>query len=348
MYFFMNSDRIQIVFFGILLFGALALSYAILSPYLSPLFLSLVLYIVWKPVHHRVSRVFGKHESLSALVSLLCVIVTILLPFIFFGTLLSEDARNLYNDISQSGSSATSVEKLSDLLHGKGADFLSKLGVDIAGYATAGLNALVKNANVVFSGTVRIVFGFFVMLIALFYLFRDGGKLRATVFRLSPLANTYDADIFNKIEHAVGSVVKGSLLIALAQGVMAIVGMLLFGVPNAVLWGSLAAVVAIIPNIGTSLVLIPAVIYLYLGGHIGAAVGLAIWSAIIVGLIDNVLRMFVIKTGVHIHPFIIFLSVVGGISFFGPVGLIAGPIVVSLVYALFDIYPSVMKGTLSS
>lgn len=338
-----SDHRIQLTFLSVLLVGVSLLVFGIFQPYLGPMFLALVIYIVWKPIHVALFNFLGRRKSFSAAISLLLVIVTIFLPFVLFGVLLSEDARNLYNKVSQTGGAALSVTEFTDLFRGKSSDFLATIGIDITSYASEGLRKLVENANVLFSGTLRIVFGFFLMLIALFYLFRDGDQLRKIIFYLSPLPNEYDTDIFNKVEHAVGSVVKGSLLISLAQGVLAGVGFTIFGVPNAVLWGSLAVVTSIIPYLGTAIILIPAILYLYLGGHIGAAIGLSIWGVLAVGLADNFLRMF-IKTGVPIHPFIIFLSVVGGISFFGPVGLIAGPVVISLAYALFNIAPSIFKG----
>ena len=104
------------------------------------------------------------------------------------------------------------------------------------------------------------------------------------------------------------------------------------------LWGGAAAIASLVPNIGTALVLAPAIGFLYFGGEVGRAVGLAIWGVLAVGMIDNFLGPILINRGVRIHPLLILLSVIGGLGLFGPVGFLLGPLVVSLLFALLDIH----------
>lgn len=154
----------------------------------------------------------------------------------------------------------------------------------------------------------------------------------------SPLQDSDDKMIFGKLERAIDSVVKGKLLIALIQGALTAFGFLMFGVPNAALWGMVAAVSALIPAIGTALVIAPAVAFLFLNGAVGGAVGLVVWGVGVVSIIDNVLGPKLMGRGLQLHSFVILLSVLGGIAFFGPVGFILGPLTVSLLFALMDIY----------
>jgi predicted PurR-regulated permease PerM len=93
-----------------------------------------------------------------------------------------------------------------------------------------------------------------------------------------------------------------------------------------------------VPSVGTGLVAIPAILYLFAIGHAGAAIGLAIWSALLVGTIDNLLNPIVVGKNINVPPLLILFSVLGGISLLGPVGILIGPLTVSLLYALVSLY----------
>ena len=185
--------------------------------------------------------------------------------------------------------------------------------------------------------------GIFIFLIALYYLFKDGHKLKTAVVALSPLQDIHDETIFDKLVLAINSVIKGSLAVAFIQGILTAVGLAIFGVPNAVLWSSVAAITALIPGIGTALVLLPAILYLYFSGQTLFAVGLLLWGMTAVGLVDNFLGPKLVERGMRLHPFLILLSILGGISFFGPLGFLLGPLVLSLLFALLEIYFAIRK-----
>jgi predicted PurR-regulated permease PerM len=155
---------------------------------------------------------------------------------------------------------------------------------------------------------------------------------------MSPLLDMYDERIFTKVDTAIHSIVRGSLVIGLIQGILTGVGFWVAGIPNPALWGSVAAIAAFIPGVGTSLVLGPGIIYLFITGSTVAAVGLLAWAVFAVGLIDNFLSAHLVQRGVAVHPFIILLSVLGGLAFFGPIGFILGPLVIAFLIALLDIY----------
>ena len=178
------------------------------------------------------------------------------------------------------------------------------------------------------------------MLFALFYLLRDGRKLKNDIVMLSPLADNYDEKIFLKLRQAIRSIVLGSLVVGLVQGILTGIGFYLFGVPNPALWGSFAVIAALIPGIGTSLVIVPGIIYLFFVTSHLQALGMFIWGLVAVGLVDNFLGPMLVNRGVRVHPFLILLSVIGGLAYFGPIGFIAGPLVVALLVALLEIYKS--------
>lgn len=182
------------------------------------------------------------------------------------------------------------------------------------------------------------IVGIFIFLISLYFLFKDGHKLKKAVIALSPLQDIHDEAIFNKISLAINSVIKGNLAVALIQGTLTAIGFAIFGIPNATLWGSVATITALIPGIGTTLVLFPAILYLLLTEKMLFAIGLLLWGVLVVGLADNVLRPKLVEQGIRLHPFLILLSIFGGLSFFGPLGFLLGPLVLSLLFALLEIY----------
>ncbi len=137
---------------------------------------------------------------------------------------------------------------------------------------------------------------------------------------------------------AVNSAVIGTLLVAVIQGVLMGFGLWIFNVPNGALWGVVAAVLSFIPTFGTALVSVPAVIFLFMTGDTTSAVGLLVWAVVIVGLVDNFLGPLVVGRKVNIPSILILFSVLGGVSMLGPVGILVGPLTVSLLYSLISIY----------
>jgi predicted PurR-regulated permease PerM len=166
--------------------------------------------------------------------------------------------------------------------------------------------------------------------------------IRKKIIEVSPFPRSQDEEIFTKLRMAIVSVVKGSMFVALIQGILTGLGFYIFGIPSALLWGGVAVIAALVPTVGTSLVIFPGVAYLFFIGSTWPAVGLMVWGIICVGLIDNILGPRLVGRGIKIHPLLILLSALGGIGFFGAVGFLLGPIALSFLFALFDIYQSII------
>jgi predicted PurR-regulated permease PerM len=212
---------------------------------------------------------------------------------------------------------------------------------------TKGLEWVFSNIDVVFGGASKIALHVFIMFLALFYFLRDGRELRRQIISISPLMDEQDDRVLKKLEIAVYSIFAGSLAVAIIQGILTGIGFYIFGVPSPTLWGATASISALIPGVGTSLVLGPGILYLFLIGSKTQAIGLLVWSIFAVGLIDNFLQPSLVNRGVKIHPFLILVSVLGGLSFFGIVGFVLGPIILAFLFALLEIYKSGQKPTIS-
>lgn len=339
----LHNNKLQHYFFLILFLIVAGIMLFIFKPFIAPLVLAISFAVVFYPLYAYFLRRLKGRKTIASLCTLLVIIILVLLPLAILGSLLFSEAVGLYDSITERGGGAgvftTLISNLESFLQG----FFPELTLDIASYAQAGLQWIVGNFGAVFTRFLTVGLDLFIMLVALFYLFKDGDTLRKHYIELSPLVNEYDEQIFKKLAIAINSVIKGSLVIAVIQGVLAGLGMLIFGVPSPIIWGSTAMIAGLIPGIGTALVIIPAVLYLVFTGSAGAAIGLAIWGVVVVGLVDNFLAPNLINRGIKIHPMLILISVLGGIILFGPIGFLLGPLVLALFFALLDIYPLMVK-----
>ena len=139
---------------------------------------------------------------------------------------------------------------------------------------------------------------------------------------------------------------KGTLLIGLLQGGLAGLAFFVVGIPNAVFWAAIMAVLSIIPSVGSALVWVPAAIILMANGQVGGGIGLIIFCGVLVGSLDNLLRPILVGKDTKLHELMIFLSTLGGIFMFGVVGLFIGPIIASLFVTIWEMYGVAFKDVL--
>ncbi len=334
----MKTKTLEVGFFIILIIGVLLLTFFIFQPYMSALFLAIVFAILFDPVYKFfVKRINLKSKkTIASLVTVLIMVSTILVPLIFFGSLIFQEAGVLMNN-------GTTVLLGNKALALK--DYVENIipvSIDVVGYAKSGLNAVMNNIGGIFAGFLQTMLNLFLVVIALFFFLKDGKEFKHRLVVLSPLSDNYDEDILEKVRVAINSVVRGAIIIAFIQGILTAVGFLIFGIPNPALWGGVTVIASLIPVLGSPIVIIPAVVYLFMSGSAVMAIGLLVWGVVVVGLVDNFLRPILIEQGVKVHPFLILLSVFGGIAYLGPIGFLAGPVVLSLLVALFEIYPIIL------
>ncbi len=325
------------------LFLCLAVSlivvYYIFRPFLASLVLASIFAFIFQPVFRKLLTITKNRESLSALITTFIAIIIAIVPMAILGTLVLKELTELYQTLikGENGGLISTIRLAAENLR----NILPvNFDLDINQYAKQGLESLILNLGDIFSSFAKILINTLVFLISFFFLLKDGGRLKNYFVILSPLDDKDDEMIVKRLESAVLATVKGSLTIGLIQGALSGIGFALFGVPNPALWGSTAAIAALIPGVGTSLILVPAIFYLLLTGHTLAGLGLLAWGLTAVGLIDNLLGPKLIGRGMHLHPLIVFLAVLGGLSFFGPLGFLLGPLAISLCLALIDIYLS--------
>jgi predicted PurR-regulated permease PerM len=340
----MDSRSSETWFFVVILALAIFVSWLILAPYLGVLILAGTLAYLFQPLYKKFASGL-RYESLAAFLIIIIVVLIIFAPLAFFGVRIFDEAAGLYTSITAHGgfnfgtTLGAFIKK--DFPSFPTADFAA---LNFNAYAQQGLNWLLQNFGVLFSGVAQIFFTAFLSLLGLFYFLKDGARLEKWLVGTLPLSPKYTEEIIDEMEAVASSVIKGTLLVAVIQGIVLGIGMFIFHIPDPTFWGALAIPVSVIPILGTWLVAIPAVGYLFFTGHTIAAAGLAIWSIVFVNLIYNLLTPRFIRRGLNLHPYLILLSVLGGIGLFGPIGFLIGPLILALLFALLKIYPRLVAG----
>jgi predicted PurR-regulated permease PerM len=197
-----------------------------------------------------------------------------------------------------------------------------------------------ENVGTVFSSSTQLILNTFIFFLCLYYLLVNREQLYKEALLLSPLDNAVDEKLVKRIVGTVRGVVFGVLIVAIIQGVVAGIGMTIFGVPGSLIWGALAGIAGLIPLLGTAIVLIPAILFLFFTGATMSAFGLLIWSVLLVSTIDNLIGPYLIGGKAHLNSFLVLISVLGGLAAFGSVGAIAGPSILAALLGLLELYKS--------
>lgn len=326
--------RYKTVFFSMVFVCFAILSALIFWPFLTPLALAGIVSILVYPVYKKILKTI-KSDSVASLVTIALLVILILAPLAIITNQIISEAQNLYSSVTSGDS--ISVDFITTKIEVAVQKYVPDFKFNTREYLSSFASWIVDRLGGIFSGTLDLVVKFALSIVALFYFLRDGDQFKKQIIALSPLSDDKDKFISDSLKASINSVLMGSLAVALVQGVLSGIGFALFNVPNATLWGTVAGVAALVPGIGTALVWIPAVIYLFFYGSTGIWIAQLVWSVVLVGLIDNFLAPFIINKGVNIHPLLILFSILGGLQFFGAEGFLLGPIVVGLLFALIRI-----------
>ena len=334
----MSLNRVvEYVFFFLLLLGVGFFVWRVLSPFVSALALSIIIVTICYPLYERLIKIVYKNsESLAAALATLIVVVVVILPILFISSIFVKELVGLYQTLGtgQEVAFESYLLNFESLIQAYLPDFEFNFTEQIKQSAAW----LLGNVSSIFAGTVSTIFVVFISLIGSFYFFRDGKEFVKLAIKLSPLPDKHDDVIFSRLARAIRSVATGVLLVSLIQGVLAAIGFAIFGIPKEVLWGAVGGILSMIPGVGTLAIMVPGIIYLFFVSTVGNAVGLLIWSILTIIVVDNMIGPNLMNRGNNLHPFIMLTSVMGGISTFGPIGFIVGPVILTLFMVLLEVY----------
>jgi predicted PurR-regulated permease PerM len=323
-------------FFFILFLLVTILCVLIYRPFFIEIVLGASLAVVFYPIYFWIKRKIAFDKSwLAALITTISFIVVIGVPLFFIGSQVVKEAQGIYYSLSQGGGASKYIDSINTGL----SNLLPDIGnFDLKASVGQVLTSFTGSISSIFASTLHTLLSFFLILISFFYFLKDGNRWVKYLVKISPLADKDDNKIVKMLDNAISGIMEGYLFIAMLQGSLLTIGLWIFGVPNPVLWGVLAGMASVIPTVGTTIVAGPAVIYLWVSGSTEAAIGLAIWSSTLVGMIDNLLNPIVLGKKVSLPPLVILFAVLGGVTLIGPAGIIIGPLSVSLLYTLLLIY----------
>ncbi len=325
-----------VFFFGLM--GVVGyLLWQMMAPFVTALALSAVIVTICYPAYTRIlDRMPRRNETLAALISVLMVLVIVVIPLFWITSMLVSEALSIYRIIGAGNQYSVSevVYNFEDTV----TSFIPGLQLDLIAYAQQGAQWFAGNLGAIFVGTASTIFSFFIAIIGCFYFFRDGRRFTDALVRISPLADMEDGLILKRMASAVRGVATGTVLVAIIQGVSSAIGFSIFDFERAVLLGTVVAITALVPGIGPSVVFIPAAIYSFFVGDYVSGVGLVVWFLVAVSLLDNILGPYLMSRAHPMHPFLVLLSVLGGLVLFGPIGFIVGPVITSVFIVLLEIY----------
>jgi predicted PurR-regulated permease PerM len=346
----MKKEQLFNLLFLAVVFLAFYLLYRILAPYLVTLAWATILTILLHPLFKRLTKAFKQQRGVAAITMTIIVIVVIIIPSGFLLNLIAREVLDIYNyseAFVREGKHIAFFEGMKKVslfqriwevldrnfdmsqvnLNTLLLENLRKLSVYVAGQASKFIRSLSTG-----------IFKFFLMTVALFFLFRDGEQLMEKIKALIPFSTTEREKILKRIVDMIHATIYGGVVVALVQGGLGGLGFLMVGLPSPLFWGTVMAFLSFVPIVGTALVWFPAVVILFAQGAYLKGVVLLVWGMIIVSLSDNFLRPILIGGRTQVHILLLFFGILGGLRVFGFLGLIAGPLVITICLALIDIY----------
>ncbi|MBF0468273.1 MAG: AI-2E family transporter [Desulfamplus sp.] len=343
-----TSERAVFLFF-IFLF---CISFFLIGHLFVPFYATIVLGLVTTGVFRPFYRMFLKKisPSLSSLLTCVIIFFVMFVPVVFFVGILSKEAYDLYlmgknavlgNQLRQILENTHALEKLNNFMATLGFDFVfswEELIQPVSELSRIVGLVLFQQASFVASNVFKIVFYFCLMLIFVYYLLIDGNRLVAYIYDLSPLPNEHNEKIFIKFKEMAGAVLVGNGLAGLIQGVIGGGIFFLFHLNSPFLWGVIMGFLAFLPIVGVGAVLIPTAIFLILKQKIAQGIFLLFFYAILSWSVEYIFKPKVVGDRVKMHPLIVFFGILGGLQVYGILGIIYGPLIVTLFVTLAEIY----------
>jgi len=318
---------------AILIVAALLVALVFL-PELDAIVLGVSVAILFQPWYVEIKKALRGRSGPAAAIVVLLAIVIILIPVVFFGFQMFAEAQGLYFQVASTGG-VPAIGWLRGELH----QLFPSLNVDFTPYVQQVLGFLINDIGPIFSGVVQVAGTILLSFFALYYFLKDGTVLRKAIVSHGPLPEAHAEELLSRLHERAGTVIRGALAMSFLYGILTGIGFFVFGLPSAILWGAVTMVASFIPGIGVFLVAVPGIISIYLGGNVIGAVGLTAWVFVMSTTIELYLRPRLLSGKEKIHPMLMLFAVLGGLSFFGPIGLLLGPLALSLLLALLESYP---------
>lgn len=322
------------------------LSYQIIRPFLDAIAWAGILAVVFTPLHQRVRRTL-KHESLSAVASTAITTLVAIVPLVLLSIAIAREAAQAYGkmtaNINNGADLATTISQTPVI--GTAwpwlQEHLKQWNIELNSVAGDALRRGGELAFGIVKGTITnlsaLILNIVLVTFTLFFFFRDGQLILLYLRRAAPIKPEAADKIFKLVSEVIRAAVNGVALINTIKGTLLGLAFWILGLPSPALWGTVGAVMAVIPVFGISLVWAPAAIVLLIQGHAVKALLLAIWGLTALSLTDNFLYPILVGSQVRLHTLLVFFSSLGGLAVFGLLGFVLGPVVATLTARLIEV-----------
>ena len=344
-----DQDRFRRAFLLLLAISISLIFFAMIRGFLVSLLLAAILAGITHPFYQRLQSWFRGRAALASGVTIVLVLIVIVVPLIGFLGLVATEAVQIAQGvrpwIEEQLQQPNEIEKLLERIPFLEvlAPYQDQIAAKLGEFAARIGTFLVNSVAATTRGTAVFFFQLFIMLYAMFFFLISGRQTLDKILYYLPLDPEDEEQMVEKFVSVSRATIKGTLVIGILQGGLAGAAFAVVGIQGAAFWGTVMAVLSIIPGVGTALVWVPAVIYLYAGGHFAAATGLLIWCAAIVGTVDNVLRPWLVGKDTKMPDLLILLGTLGGLVLFGATGILIGPVIAALFVTVWEIYGVAFK-----
>ncbi len=347
-----SPDHFQKGFLLLLLAGITIAFVVLIKGFIVSLLLAAIFSGVVHPLYLRIRRRFKGRGAAASGVTLLLVIFVVLVPLAILGSVVANEALDIsqvvrpwVEDRLQHRSEWDEwLEQLPFFQEIR--PYQEQIMVKLGEFATNIGNFLFNGLAAATSGTATFFFHFFIMLYAMFFFLLNGKETLRKILYYMPLSSEDESLMLERFVSVTRATVKGTIVIGAIQGTLAGLGFAIAGIPSATFWGTIMAVLSIVPALGSALVWIPGVIFLIATGETMAGVLLAVWCALVVGSVDNFLRPWLVGKDTQMSDLMVLLGTLGGIVLFGIVGVVIGPIIAALFVTIWEIYGVTFKDVL--
>uniref|UniRef100_A0A7V6A157 AI-2E family transporter n=1 Tax=Desulfobacca acetoxidans TaxID=60893 RepID=A0A7V6A157_9BACT len=340
------------LFFGVITVLVLYYSYAIIKSYLVDIFLALVVFFTAKPLYRVLTRLLFGQRALASALTCLILALLIIVPLVTLVGIVAKQALEFSSLLGQGMQSGTLGQWLNAklvLFKNYSEHYLSYLKLPlppdqikveslVQTILTNASKFVYSNAIAFLSGFTTFILDLALILFVTFFLFLQGDDFIGEIKKLSPLSAADNEMIVSEMEATIKATLWSTVVVAFIQGFLGGLAFFLFGVPQAAFWGTVMVPASVIPVVGASIIWVPGVIYLFLQGNWTTAIGLLLFCGIVIGMIDNLLRPMLLRGTRSTPTVLVLLAILGGISYFGMIGFILGPFILSLLLSLLSIY----------
>ncbi len=316
-------------------------------PFFGAILWAMVVTIAFAPLHDRLLLRSPNRRNSIAVLTLLIIIALVIIPAILVGSMMVEEALATYNSLQSQeidigkilrDLEAAVPEAWRSQLERFGPADINELQSRLSSVLTAGLQLIAREAVSIGQGAFNFVLALGVMLYLSFFLLRDGRHLTRRIGEVVPLRPEQRGALFEKFTTVIRATVKGSVIVAIVQGIL---GGLLFAfldIRAALLWGVVMGLLALIPAVGTGLVWFPVAIYLLVTGSVWQGVVMLVFGFLVISMVDNVLRPILVGQDTRMPDYVVLISTLGGLSVMGINGLIVGPVIAAMFIAAWEIF----------